>query len=258
MKPVLAPDSPTCPAAAAPMRSRCFPRWEARLGRQLCCGSSWPSGSASHRALGHSLGATALPQCGCSRGSWAQLPAGSRPCRLGPAGEEHPVLREPRARIAASSHTSSTGRGCGARKGAGAGDGVLRRVTGHRSLGAWDRGQPGKLARVPLWRPHISLLVSGWEWELVPLHGGCLVLPAAWTQTRTVLAPQSGNSRRRRGLAAPSSADLDARQLQTAGQGQCPSARDTVGRDGAAGMRLLPRRVQAGCCAVLSPTRTGR
>lgn len=59
-------------------------------------------------------------------------------------------------------------------------------------------------------------------------------------------------------MAALSSADLDARQLQRAGQGQCPPARDSMGRDGAAGTGLLPHRVQAGCCAVLRPIRTGR
>lgn len=35
------------------MRSRCFPRWEARLGWKLCCGSSWPGAPTSHRALSH-------------------------------------------------------------------------------------------------------------------------------------------------------------------------------------------------------------
>lgn len=50
------------------MRSRCFPRWEARQGWKLCCGSSWPGALTSYWALGHQ------PQGHDAAGVW--VPAG--------------------------------------------------------------------------------------------------------------------------------------------------------------------------------------
>ncbi|KAM9508162.1 uncharacterized protein ACIB01_000446 [Guaruba guarouba] len=131
-------------------------------------GSSWSAGHCHHSH--HSAGSgppAPRPRC-C--GAWVPVglrdapPRGSHLHRLGPAGEERPVLLQPHAGVAASNRTSSVGRGRSARRAAPcrAGDGVLQSATGRGALAEQDGGQPGQRhVRGGEWLPNYACAEHG-------------------------------------------------------------------------------------------------